>query len=41
MTQTFAYALNTPRFFRVKDAAGAWSEGYFCSCNPTSCNIRS
>ncbi|HZH15299.1 MAG TPA: hypothetical protein VE057_13180 [Archangium sp.] len=41
MTQTFAYALNTPRFFRVKDAAGAWSEGYFCSCNPISCNIRS
>lgn len=40
MTQTFSYALNTPYYFRVKDATGAWSDdGYFCSCSTTSCNI--
>ncbi|WPB82383.1 hypothetical protein KYC5002_25100 [Archangium violaceum] len=40
MTQTFSYALNTPYYFRVKDAAGVWSyDGYFCMCNTTACNI--
>jgi hypothetical protein len=41
MTQTFAYATNTPYYFRVQDAAGTWSEGYFCMCSTTSCNICS
>ena len=40
MTQTFQYALNTPYYFKVRDAAGAWSENeYFCSCGSTGCNI--
>lgn len=42
MTQTFQYVLNTPYYFKVRDAAGAWSDdGYSCSCSTTACNICS
>ncbi|HYO71239.1 MAG TPA: hypothetical protein VEU33_34680 [Archangium sp.] len=41
MIQTFTYALNTPYYFQVKDAAGTLVGGEFCMCSTTSCNICS